>query len=75
MANVHLEEELYDALSQHVSCSEESRGNELGIVQLQGGDFLVLFTKPGLQKAYYVASDGTMKPASTTRIQRALEAL
>lgn len=75
MANLHVEEELLDALAQHVSVSESSNQNELGIVQLMHGDFMVLFTTPGQQKAYYVDSEGNMKIASSARIQRVLEGL
>lgn len=75
MPNMHVEEELLDALGQHVSVSETSRNNELGIVQLLNGDFMLLFTGPGTQRAFYVDADGNVKPASTTRISRALESL
>ena len=75
MPNLHVEEELLDALSQHVSVSEQSRQNELGIIQLLDGDFLVLFTTPGQQRAYYVDPEGNMRPASATRVERALESL
>lgn len=75
MPNMHVEEELLDALAQHVSASERSRQNELGIVQLLSGDFMLVFTGPGVQRAYYVDADGNVKPASTARISRVLESL
>jgi hypothetical protein len=75
MPNLHVEEELLDAIAQHVSVSEQSKQNELGIVQLLDGDFMLVFTTPGQQRVYYVDADGNVKPASSTRIQRALEVL
>ena len=75
MPNVHVQEELLTALSEHVSASESSRGNELGVVQLLQGDFMLVFTAPGIQKAFYVSAEGEVRPASTARIERALEVL
>jgi hypothetical protein len=75
MPNLHVEEELLESLAQHVSTSEQSGQNELGIVQLLNGDFLLLHSTPGRQRAYYVDPDGTIKPASAARIARALEVL
>lgn len=75
MANVHVQEELLTALAEHVSCNEISGHNELGVIQLLDGDFMILFTTPGLQRAFYVSPTGDIKLASAARIERALEVL
>lgn len=75
MANVHVQEELLTALAEHVSCSEVSRQNELSVIQLLDGDFMLLFSAPGEQKAFYVSPEGDVKLASAARIKRALEVL
>ena len=73
--NTHLAEEYFESLWERCEDVHDNGRQELGILPVPSGGFLVLSRSPGEWTAWLMTTAGDCKPAKTGHLKRILESL